>query len=227
MTQHSLTIVECFWRAKSLGPFTLSRVVVVAQLGTRTCIAKFTSHWSSCLDVTQKLVYKSETHLYPMINRISIILFHRQINKKTTFHKNRLWNYWKTRRKINTAVYWGIVGPWCLSYLNRDSKLSFLGLLRSLKTNQMKTNLWSFKTHSSSRRIADSMVINFKSLIPLDEILAYQKERESMKASHYYKATSLESELKHQVTKTANLKAKISKIRSVLTALNDMVKIGS
>ena len=71
------------------------------------------------------------------------------------------------------------------------------------------------------------MVINIKNLIPLDEILAYQKERESMKASHYYKATSLESELKHQVTKTANLKAKISKIRSVLTALNGMVKIGT
>lgn len=48
-----------------------------------------------------------------------------------------------------------------------------------------------------------------------------------MKASHYYKATSLESELKHQVTKTANLKAKINKIRSVLVALNQMVKMSS
>ncbi len=48
-----------------------------------------------------------------------------------------------------------------------------------------------------------------------------------MKASHYYKATSLESELKHQVTKTANLKAKIHKIRSVLLALNQMIKIKS
>lgn len=60
-----------------------------------------------------------------------------------------------------------------------------------------------------------------------DEILTHQKERESLKASHYYKATSLESELKHQVTKTANLKAKINKIRSVLVALNQMVKMSS
>jgi hypothetical protein len=63
--------------------------------------------------------------------------------------------------------------------------------------------------------------------LSLDEILTHQKERESLKASHYYKATSLESELKHQVTKTANLKAKINKIRSVLVALNQMVKIRS
>jgi hypothetical protein len=63
--------------------------------------------------------------------------------------------------------------------------------------------------------------------LSLDEILTHQKERESLKASHYYKATSLESELKHQVTKTANLKAKINKIRSVLVALNQMVKMRS
>lgn len=72
------------------------------------------------------------------------------------------------------------------------------------------------------------MVSNLFNKNPIiDEILTHQKERESLKASHYYKATSLESELKHQVTKTANLKAKIHKIRSVLLALNQMIKIKS
>ena len=37
----------------------------------------------------------------------------------------------------------------------------------------------------------------------------------------------MEGELKHQVTKTANLKAKINKIRSVLVALNQMVKMST
>lgn len=47
-----------------------------------------------------------------------------------------------------------------------------------------------------------------------------------MKASHYYKATSLEEELQKQVSKNAGLKAKINKIGAVLQTLAHMVNSG-
>ena len=53
-----------------------------------------------------------------------------------------------------------------------------------------------------------------------------RKEHESMKASYFYKADSLEKELQKLVTKKANLKAKVLKIRAVLEALNQMVQNG-
>jgi hypothetical protein len=59
-----------------------------------------------------------------------------------------------------------------------------------------------------------------------EELLLMRKEQESMKASYFYKADSLEKELQKHVSKKANLKAKISKIRAVLEALNQMVQSG-
>jgi hypothetical protein len=59
-----------------------------------------------------------------------------------------------------------------------------------------------------------------------EELLLMRKEQESMKASYFYKAESLEKELQKHVSKKANLKAKISKIRVVLEALNQMVQGG-
>ena len=59
-----------------------------------------------------------------------------------------------------------------------------------------------------------------------EEILLMRKEHESVKASYFYKAESLEKELQKHVTKKASLKAKIFKIRAVLEALNQMVQSG-
>jgi hypothetical protein len=59
-----------------------------------------------------------------------------------------------------------------------------------------------------------------------EELLVMRKEQESMKASYFYKADSLEGELQKHVAKRAHLKAKVSKVRAVLEALNQMVQDG-
>jgi hypothetical protein len=59
-----------------------------------------------------------------------------------------------------------------------------------------------------------------------EELLVMRKEQESMKASYFYKADSLEGELQKHVAKRAHLKAKVAKVRAVLEALNQMVQDG-
>jgi hypothetical protein len=59
-----------------------------------------------------------------------------------------------------------------------------------------------------------------------EELLVMRKEHESMKASYFYKADSLEGELQKHVAKRAHLKAKVAKVRAVLEALNQMVQDG-
>jgi hypothetical protein len=59
-----------------------------------------------------------------------------------------------------------------------------------------------------------------------EELLVMRKEHESMKASYFYKAESLEGELQKHVAKRAHMKAKVAKIRAVLEALNHMVQDG-
>lgn len=53
-----------------------------------------------------------------------------------------------------------------------------------------------------------------------------RKEHESMKASYFYKAESLEGELQKHVAKREHMKTKVAKIRALLEALNQMVQDG-
>lgn len=55
------------------------------------------------------------------------------------------------------------------------------------------------------------------------EIAIYKNEAASIKASHFYKASSLEKQLQEQVEKKNQLKAKVKKIRAVLITLNEMI----
>ena len=59
-----------------------------------------------------------------------------------------------------------------------------------------------------------------------EELLVMRKEHESMKASYFYKADSLEGELQKHVAKRAHMKAKVAKVKAVLEALNQMVQDG-
>lgn len=46
-----------------------------------------------------------------------------------------------------------------------------------------------------------------------------QKDHESLKASHYYKASSLENKLEAHVEQSVKLKTKISRINTMLVTL--------